>query len=101
MDGGCTQSNWYSKSKASRVWNDQGHLIFIVAPNSFHLHPYDDVTQVQGEYSFETIYTQGTIGQVVQGMNIQWSNLNELRSPCFDGWTTIQKIPTALIINHG
>ena len=57
--------------KASRVWYNWGHLIFVIALNSFHLNPYDDITLGPGKYSFKTIYTQGTIGQVTQGTNIQ------------------------------
>ena len=80
-----TQIHW------SLVW--LGYLILVVAPNSFHLSPYDYITQGPGEYSFESIYTQGTIRQVAQGTNIQRMNIYKLWGCSIDGWTTIQKEP--------
>ena len=63
------------------------------------MNPYDDVTQELGEYSIKTIYTQGAIGQVVQGTAIQRTGLNEVWGHCIDGQATIQKSPTAHSIN--
>ena len=97
---GCIQSNQYSGFKASRIWYDWCHLIFLAALNTFHLNTYDDVTQGPGEDSSETMYTQGTIGQVIQGTNVQRMNFNKLWSHCIDGQTTIQKSPTAFTINR-
>ena len=33
IDGGCTQSKWYLGSKDSRIRYNEGHLIFVIAPN--------------------------------------------------------------------
>ena len=42
---------------------------------------------------------QGAIGQVIQGTNVQRTNLNRLWGHCIDGQATIQKSPTAVTIN--
>ena len=44
------------------VWYNKSHLILIVAPNSLYLNSYNDINQGPGEYSSETIDTQGAIG---------------------------------------
>ena len=99
IDGGCTQSNQYSGAKNGRVRHNERYLIFVIAPNSFYLNPYDDVTQGQGEYSSETIDAQGTISQVTQSTNIQRMSLNEPLGQCINVQSTIQKSPTALTIS--
>ena len=99
VNGWCTQSNQHLGSKDSRIWYDMSHSIFVIAPNSFYLNPYDDVTQGLEEYSSKAIYTQGDIGQVNQGTNIQRTNLNELWGHHIDGWATSQKNPTVPTIN--
>ena len=49
VNGQCAQNDWHPESKGSWIWNDQGHLIFVIAPHSFHLSPYDNVAQGSGE----------------------------------------------------
>ena len=43
VDSQCAQNDWHFGAKVSWIWNDQGHLVFIVAPLPFHLNPYDDI----------------------------------------------------------
>ena len=43
--------------------------------------------------------TQGTIGHITQGTNVQKLSLNEPLGHSINGQATTQKIPTALIIN--
>ena len=77
--------------------------MFILAPNSFYPHSYDDVTQGPGKYSSKIIDTQGAIHQVIQRTKIQRMSLNKPWGHCIDDQATIQKSPTALTINldHG
>ena len=49
IDGWCVQYDWHMGSTVSWSWNDQGHFIFIEAPGSRHLNPYDNVAQGLGE----------------------------------------------------
>ena len=63
--------------------------MFVLALNSFHLTPYDDITQGLREYFSETICTQGAIGQVTQGTHTQWMSLNKPWGHCIDGQATI------------
>ena len=49
VDGWCAQSDWHPGPKVSWIWNDQGHLIFVIAQHPFHMNPYDNVTQGSGE----------------------------------------------------
>ena len=63
VDGWCAQNDWYLGSKVSWIWNDQGHLIFIVGPHSFHVNPYDNIAQGSGEKSAKAIHTQSIVDQ--------------------------------------
>ena len=38
-NGGSSQDDGYSGCKTGKVWDDQGYLILIIAPNSIHLNP--------------------------------------------------------------
>ena len=80
IDGWGTKNNQYLGPKGGRIWFDWGHLIFVIASDSFHLNPYDNIAQRSGVYSSKTIYTQGTIWQVTQRTNIQRMNVNRFWS---------------------
>ena len=99
VNGQCTQSDWHLGSKDSRIWFDEGHLICVIALNSFHLNPYDNITQGSGEYSSKTIYTQSAVDQVTQRTNVQRTSLDEFWGHCINGRANVQESPTALTIN--
>ena len=49
VDDHCAQSDWHLEPNVSWIWNNWGHLIFIVALHPFHLNPYDNVIQGSGK----------------------------------------------------
>ena len=44
-----SQNDWDLCHKTWQVWDHQGYLVFVIALDSIHLNPYDNIAQMFGQ----------------------------------------------------